>query len=108
MEKEIIEITKEEFHLIKKFYPPFKRADLLNTNKFIIDWNNLMPVVEKINRTKYDEKYCFSVYIYNSSCHINNPSDIHVETIVRDRGLIGCVWDAVVELIKWYNENNKQ
>lgn len=58
-------------------------------------WDWLMPVVEKINKIKgYD------AIIYKTTCHINNEREIIIET--TDNDLIKCVWLAVIEFIKWY------
>lgn len=70
-----------------------------------VTWNDVMPVVEKINATKLkDNEFPASVTIYRTTCHINDDMDVIFETSGKDR-LIECVWIAVVRFIEWYNLN---
>jgi hypothetical protein len=69
--------------------------------KYNIDWNWLMEVVEKI------ENFGFEFFIVESRCRIANNTDKSIETII-DFEIIGtkiqATYKAVVEFIKWYNE----
>ena len=72
-----------------------------------VDWNKLIPVVEKIEG--YDN---FKVSIFRRCCDIEEigndryfPSDPMVE--VTGKGTkIHAVWLAVIEFIKWYNQTH--
>ena len=71
-------------------------------------WNEIMPVVEKIESIE-DEHRCakYNVIIEQSWCEVvdNNNSD----TISKGDAdaKITAVYIAVVEFIKWYNENSR-
>lgn len=79
-------------------------GDDLKYLKYHCDWSWLMPVVEKINQAKIgDEK--FDVIIYRNTCHINDAMQIIIETTGKD--MCECTYKAVVEFIKWHNENKK-
>lgn len=95
-EKEIIEGNR----LINGYmgYPYNEYAYPLLYHK---DWNLLMDVVKKINERDY-------VTIYCDECKIHSLIISEFETISivnEDKPLIVTVWQAVVEYIKWYNEN---
>jgi hypothetical protein len=68
------------------------------------DWNWLMEVVERI------ENLGFEFFIVESRCAIAHNTDQSIETII-DFEIMGnkreAIYNAVVEFIKWYNENNK-
>jgi hypothetical protein len=66
------------------------------TYKFDTDWNWLMQVVEKI------ESLGCRVEIINSTSKIE-PIITHSEYITK----IEAVYNACVEFVKWYNEQNK-
>lgn len=72
------------------------RTDITHL-KYHSSWDWLMPVVEKINSgNEYD------VIIYRTTCHINDKIELLIETTSKGK-LIECVWQAVVEFIKYYN-----
>ena len=65
--------------------------------KFHSSWDWLMPVVEKI------EDLGHGVTIYRKGCQIN---DVHcTNTGFRHNSKIEETYQAVIEFIKWYNEN---
>ena len=69
--------------------------------KFHSDWNWLMQVVEKI------ESLNFIVYIETNYCQLYNATN-HEELIKSIYSTkIESVYNACVEFIKWYNEQNK-
>jgi hypothetical protein len=70
--------------------------------KFHFSWDWLMPVVERIENKGYD------VFINGLYCRITDCglSDFEIEsTEVSNKR--EAVFKAVVEFIKWYNENEK-
>lgn len=75
----------------------------LNKLKFHSDWNWLIEVVEKIERLNFD------VTIFNSTTEITS-FDIDFKTIFGNSdkySKIEAVYNACVEFIKWYNQQNK-
>jgi hypothetical protein len=98
--KSEIQITIDEFKLIKSFYPEFTRKKE-DSNDFVIGWSELMPVVEKIEslgpiRFMIEKNRVMVVwaepeYFWNSG----TTSQTKLQT----------TYDAVTEFIKWYNEN---
>ena len=87
--------------------------------KFHCSWDWLMPVVEKIlegthdNSFKIGNKWCF-VRLYHAESNYSNldcgsyEGDYFENSKIKYNRTIDCVYKAVVEFIKWYNENNKQ
>jgi hypothetical protein len=72
--------------------------------KFHKDWNWLMSVVENI------ESKGFEFFIVESRCKIKHNSDHSIETIIDFeiiRTKINATYKAVVEFIKWYNNQSK-
>jgi hypothetical protein len=72
--------------------------------QFHTSWDWLMPVVERINSTVSpiypDER--IDVIIYRNTCHINDHREILIET--TGKNMMDCTYKAVVEFIKWYNQ----
>ena len=71
--------------------------------KFHTDWNWLMKVVEKI------ESFGHDVFINTCLCRITDVGlDIFedIECFVNDNK-IQATYNACVEFVKWYNEQNK-
>lgn len=58
-------------------------------------WDEIMPVVEKI------ESFGYAVDVYKNCCEISTEDMIRWEG--EDKH--GACYKAVVEFIKWYNEN---
>lgn len=95
-----ITISLEDFKLIKAFYPEFERAKGIEkqTNDFLIDWNGLMPVVEKIEGMGYDfDINRWSVYVSEK----NKPNDIKYSKGQGSK--IKSTYSAVIEFVKWYS-----
>lgn len=117
-EQEIIKGNK----LIHEFISPLSYTDgkkSMNNNylktkklKYHSSWDWLMPVVEKIEGiypffTKYSSS--FSVVISDKECYIEYSgyeAGTLIETI-QGNSKKEATWLAVVEFIKWYNEENK-
>jgi hypothetical protein len=73
--------------------------------KYHSSWNWLMEVVDKIN-TMND--YQFSLHIYH--CRVTIYDNLNRKWILDDfQGVdpLPTVYNACVEFIKWYNEQNK-
>jgi len=64
-------------------------------------WNDLMPVVEKIEKTGTN------VTIGNGECEITTWIRGFSRTGVFELK-IDAVWHTVIEYIQWYNEQNKE
>jgi hypothetical protein len=74
-----------------------------------IEWNDVMPVVEKIE-SLYCETQIYHYKFYNPShsCEISlvrEPSYTEHTVEKKSNSKIESVWLAVVEFIKWYNQN---
>jgi len=116
-----IEITAEDFKLIKKFYPEFQRAKGVKSNKYIIDWNGLMPVVDKISdkasvvirpRPLKERSICTIEMYFIEKRKLAKETNISYEDIPplaecnSERTTFENTYKAVVEFIKWYNGQN--
>ena len=76
--------------------------------EFHSDWNWMMRVIEKIENLQ-DENNCAIYNVQIEQCFveiiINHTSETIVE--VDSNSKIQAVYNACVEFIKWYNEQNK-
>lgn len=88
------EITAENFKLIKSFDLDFKRADGIRSNRYLIDWNSIMPTVHKILKTTYPPKGQGWPYSY-----------IQLEAARVGNSLTYIIY-RVIEFIKWYNDSH--
>jgi len=90
---------RKAYHIPQTLGFPFKGK--VEDLKYHTSWDWLMPVVEKIERLGFD--FC----IMDGAIFIRRQYD-YWETyqIIPDKKY--AVWLAVVEFIKWYNENNPQ
>jgi|GEM_PF-3670114 hypothetical protein len=64
------------------------------------DWNDLMPVVEKI--TQLDSAFRIVIGNVNTYAHFDSQKTKQV-----NEKPIAAVYSAVVDFIAWYNQNNK-
>jgi hypothetical protein len=83
--------------------PKFGVCNLGNNGKvlkFHNNWNWLMEVVEKIEGLNKD----ISILIIKNSVIVNNRNNYKKETFGNTK--IEAVYNACVEFVKWYNENN--
>ena len=98
----------QENEIIKEFFP--------NENKFHSDWNWIVEVVKKIEKTtirethgQFNENECeatISVSIENTFCQIlSNGAFLNEITSINGESKIEAVYSACVEFVKWYNEN---
>jgi hypothetical protein len=81
----------------------FRPQDML----FHSSWDWFMPVVDKIESIIFDENNSYNVTIGSTNyCVIQDANGDTIE-IVEDSGntKLETVYKAVVEFIKWYNEN---
>lgn len=82
---------------------------IVKYSKYHTSWDWLMPVVEKIESTprgKYSPNNKPAVSISSISCSIiyhGNAKEVIADIIRPSK--IEAVYEAVVEFIKWYNEN---
>jgi hypothetical protein len=95
--KAINEWTNSEFY----YYNDPDLKDYVAIPEYNRDWNKLMKVVEKINRRDW-------VTILADTCTIHSLKIDEFKTITIEKEgypLIMPVFDAVLEYIKWYNDN---
>ena len=86
--------------------------DFLNNSEsykcFHNSWDWLMPVVDKIESFIFqnDEFYNFNIL---GGCYVIVISSHGNELITSDEGQskLECVYIAIIEFIKWYNQQNK-
>ncbi len=74
--------------------------------KFHSSWNWLMPVVEKIEGIKDDQGYLTKVKIWVNRCDIVFGNDVKHFPYKLGETKIEATYTAVIEFIKWYNDNN--
>lgn len=101
-------VEKNHFSKVEKYGDKLQneRGISVKNRDYHSDWNLLMPVVEKI------EINCkFDVHIYGhynwkepNRCVILDWRNKEIVGTFND-SKIQCVFDAVVEFIKWYNQN---
>ena len=76
------------------------------------NWNRIMPVVEKIKKLEF-EFNTFSDYTktekYRNEVRISELSvDKYCRILIRNTDMLDAIFNAVVECIKWYNENKNK
>ena len=78
-------------------------------SKYDSDWTWLMPVVEKIEQLKNGYGFTFSVKISGNYCTIESYNYSLIVRIVECNNItkFKSVYNACIEFIKWYNEQNK-
>ena len=114
--KEIIEGNKlvAEFDgwVIDNSFPDKDRTYIKNggieldtTFKYHTSWDWLMPVVENIQSLAIDEVGEINVMIASHECLIGEDYYHPIINIERNGSYISMIYIAVVEFIKWYNEN---
>lgn len=68
-------------------------------------WNELMPVVEKINSF---DKHGVVIHFNRTIISTHFKNKINIISSKKDESLINNTYKAVIEFIKWYNKNNKK
>lgn len=114
--EEIVESNKliAEFMALQKnateYYITAKGAVALGELEYHSSWNDLMPVVEKIEALKFEDDLSFAVEIHRNGCRItrswttvDKPDFGWHQTGAK----MHSTWKAVVEFIKWYNSDNR-
>lgn len=78
--------------------------------KYHSSWDWLMPVVDKIESIIFDEDNSFNVTIGSTNYCVIQDSHGEVYDAVEDykETKLLTTYSAVVEFIKWYNENKDQ
>ena len=76
------------------------------------NWNRIMHVVEKIKKLEF-EFNTFSDYTktekYRNEVRISELSvDKYCRILIRNTDMLDAIFNAVVEFIKWYNENKNK
>lgn len=73
--------------------------------QYHLNWQYLMPVVEKI---EIIDGYRYYVKIIQSCCFIHecNNSDKQIVFSISKKTKIEAVYDCVVDFITWYNKSN--
>ena len=97
--------TKENNKLIAKFMGYDKKSYLTKEDYIYHNsWDWLMPVIEKIENSKE----CFSFEIKESFVFIssNGHNFIHHWNYSEYSSKIEAVYMAVIDFIKWYNDEN--
>lgn len=103
----LVKLEENIFSTIDEFEIPDDYLTLKDL-KYHKDWNWLMEVVEKIERFEGENRYA----MYNvdiQQCFVEIIENHTYETIINidANSKIEAVYNACVEFIKWYNEQNK-
>ena len=80
--------------------------------KYNSSWDWLMPVVEKIEKEtdavfQIYKRAVVCIYDYNKWQLDESLIDLRKQYNIRENTKIEAVWLAVVEFIKWYNQNKQ-
>lgn len=93
------------------FFDPAKCPNAVEIEKnYDSDWNDLMPVVEKIYKDTKGQIILFFPNWYCKWSEVKNPSSFFKKYNqsflhhVYGKSSIEATWLAVVELIKWHNQ----
>ena|SRR5690554_6067869 len=91
-------------HRVRKAWPKGHEPLLFHES-----WDWLMPVVEKIESIVFDENNSFNVTIGSSNYCVIQDSNGEVYEFIEDykESKLLTTYSAVVNFIKWYNENKK-
>lgn len=103
--------TREETATLHKRFLINERFYAAQNLKYHLDWNWLMPVVEKIESIKFNGQTRFPVAIEDKICaiaDISYPSDVDEYIVNIQVGKkIEAAWTAIVEFVKWYKTQTK-
>ena len=100
-----LQITLEDFKLIKAFYPDFQRKQGIQTNNIIIGWSELMPVVERIESIPIpNDTTTYNFQIHKIFTKIWEPFENHNPLIYNSGNTkIESVHKSVIDFIKGHN-----
>jgi hypothetical protein len=93
---------------------PFKYENTFDILRFDVDWNWLIPVVEKIESTKYFNseiqfsitKYAVSIQSIDKNGVIISPCIFSKQGTFAGTEKRNAIYIACVEFIKWYYKND--
>ena len=94
--------TEENNRLIAEFMSGQKVTT--HHNQYHVSWNELMPVVEKINTLFGGE---MNTLIMSNACKIYSDNPPIYNSIVEANSKIESTYQAVVQFIEWYKEQKK-
>lgn len=83
-------------HKVRKAWSEFQGHEPLLFNE---SWDWLMPVVENIENFNDGCTLCI---IEDERCHINTQTNFEVDSVGYTK--IEAVYNAIIEFIKWYNQ----
>lgn len=106
-------ITKEEYLKHPQHETlSIKEYSIVEYQRYNSDWNWLMEVIDKIeNLTDKNNFVLYDVNIYSDAVIILDQEEHEKVSITKSDGLtskIEMVYNACVEFIKWYNEQNRK
>ena len=94
------EVRKDNFKFPNRTGLPLQ----IGTINYHSDWNWLMEVVEKIESLEIGR---FKVEIYNTNCRIYDHEEFDEISDLSAGTKIEATYNACIEFIKWYNQQNK-
>lgn len=97
------------FKLYNHKSPCFVTRKTLDLN-FKYDWNNLMKVVEKIEKLKSQQFGKFKVIIQDDGCIIQATNRTKENTYSKSyysESKINSVYSSILLFIEWFNNNKK-
>lgn len=120
IDKKIFECTKTAFPLViveeneKGFYcaniKNCKEVSFTNDLKYNSSWDWLMPVVERIESLGYwinaKRNFCI-IEVFGNDYEAKNKNTFFVNKKQWAETKLEAVYNAVVEFILWYNQQNK-
>ena len=92
---------------------PLNHWDWINKYQFHSSWDWLMPVVEKIELIDYVSVYFSKTYlgIHKIEISLHNPNykyqQVEKTVFIKDNNKLQATFKAVVQFIKWYNDNKE-
>lgn len=114
----------DDRYTINRWFDPRHRFLSPKRMMYHISWEWLMPVVEKINQIQDD--FSFKTHGYNSFTVVIEEKETHVDAAYTeikhgykesvlthlitsaDKTIKKNTYNAVVDFIRWYNENKKE
>lgn len=107
---EFLGFTESEgIHVPPIYVTEYYRSSLYFTTlelKFSYSWDWLMPVIDKIETLKDESGLFYEVCIAGKEAFIHCESDSITKSYYKEFK-IESVYLAIIEFIKWYNEQSK-